>query len=441
MNSHINTDEFLSTWGNFSIIYLLIKLPPGSEAATYDVAEAYHTIPLHPSQWPAAIVRVSDSLFCIDICAAFGAAPSSGVYGHVTDGIGPLEKWVDNHIFFRIRKTHLACYNSLRTSWNHMFTTQGINQTGSRLWYGGISPITGQLEELSEDSSHALRDLSGNSPHSSHDFLFSSSMHDIDALSAELGILWALEKDQPFQPTMTYIGFLWDLDRRTVSLSPAKVDKYLTAIHKWRKCHTHTLQDVQELYGKLLHASSAIPQGHAYLTGLESMLSTGRNKPFLLHQAGEGMAQDLDWWSHSLQSGHVSHPILPPLPLTNLLAFSDASSGIGIGITIGNHWCAWRLIPGWKTCNGKRDIGWAEAIGFELLIYSLTSLFSARANILIHGDNTGVVKGWWKSHCHRNRAVNLVFRCIHDFLANLPFHLKVNTTYVASAANPANGPS
>jgi len=267
VNSRINTDEFPSTWGKFSIIYLLIaKLPPGSEAATRDVAEAYRTIPLHPSQWPAAVVRVSDSLFCT--CAAFGAAPSSGVYGHVADGgaeifrvhgIGPLEKWVDDHIFFRIHKTHLACYNSLRTSWNHTFATQGINQTGSRLWYGGISPITGQLEELSEDSSHALRDLSGNLPRSSHDFLFSSSMHDIDALSAELGILWALEKDQPFQPTMTYIGFLWDLDRRTVSLSPAKVDKYLTAIHKWRKRRTHTLQDVQELYGKLLHASSAIP--------------------------------------------------------------------------------------------------------------------------------------------------------------------------------------
>jgi len=35
INSYINTDRFPTTWGKFSIIYLLIsRLPPGSEVAT-----------------------------------------------------------------------------------------------------------------------------------------------------------------------------------------------------------------------------------------------------------------------------------------------------------------------------------------------------------------------------------------------------------------------
>jgi hypothetical protein len=42
INSYINAQDFLTTWGKFLIIYNLIaSLPPGSEAATRDVAEAY----------------------------------------------------------------------------------------------------------------------------------------------------------------------------------------------------------------------------------------------------------------------------------------------------------------------------------------------------------------------------------------------------------------
>jgi hypothetical protein len=112
INAHINTNDFPTTWGKFSVIYLLIsRLPLGSEAATRDMAEAYCTIPLHPSKWTATIIRASDDKFYIDTCTAFRATPSTGAYGHVTDagakifryqGIGPLDKWVDDHIFFRI---------------------------------------------------------------------------------------------------------------------------------------------------------------------------------------------------------------------------------------------------------------------------------------------------------------------------------------------------
>jgi hypothetical protein len=86
INSFIDASDFPTTWGKFSIIYLLIsRLPPGSEAATHDVAEAYRTISLHPSQWPAAVVCTSDSEFCVDTCTAFGATPSAGAYGHIAD--------------------------------------------------------------------------------------------------------------------------------------------------------------------------------------------------------------------------------------------------------------------------------------------------------------------------------------------------------------------
>lgn len=67
------------------IYQLILRLPPGSEAAMRDEAKAYCTVTLHHSQWPGDIVRISDNLFCVDTCMAFRATPSVGVYGHVAD--------------------------------------------------------------------------------------------------------------------------------------------------------------------------------------------------------------------------------------------------------------------------------------------------------------------------------------------------------------------
>ena len=51
INSYINSNNYPTTWGTFSLISLLVHhLPPGSELATRDVSEAYCGVPLHSSQ-------------------------------------------------------------------------------------------------------------------------------------------------------------------------------------------------------------------------------------------------------------------------------------------------------------------------------------------------------------------------------------------------------
>jgi hypothetical protein len=86
------------------------RLPPGSEGACRDISEAYRRIPLHSTQWPAAVVRTSPTTFDLDFSVSFRAKPGGGVFGSVADagadiyrskGIGPLGKWVDDHVFLR----------------------------------------------------------------------------------------------------------------------------------------------------------------------------------------------------------------------------------------------------------------------------------------------------------------------------------------------------
>jgi hypothetical protein len=198
INSQIDSDRFPSTWGTFSVICLLVsRLLPGSQAATRDVAEAYHTIPLHPSQWPGAVVRLAEDKFSIDTTTCFGISPSAGAYGCVADagaelfryhGVSLVSKWVDDHIFFRIRRQHLDEYNRLCRAWHASILLHPRHHDGSRLWFGGEILADQTLEEFDEDCATPCRDLSSQSPHSPEDQLYTYNFDDIDRISDQLGI-------------------------------------------------------------------------------------------------------------------------------------------------------------------------------------------------------------------------------------------------------------
>ena len=93
-----------------------------------DVAEAYHTIPVTPSQWPGLVIRLrGDDQSAINTCNNFGLTSAGGIYGQLADagvdimrgeGIGPVSKWVDDHIFFRIQRKYLAEYNKMWAQWH-----------------------------------------------------------------------------------------------------------------------------------------------------------------------------------------------------------------------------------------------------------------------------------------------------------------------------------
>lgn len=450
INSSINPDDFPSTWGTFYSTALLIsRLPPGSQIATRDVSEAYRTIPLHPSQWPGAVVRISDSEFCIDTCTCFGVSPSAGAYGHLADagldifrsqGIGPMSRWVDDHLFFRIRTEFLEQYNEQRRRWHADITERGQHHDGGRIWFGGHIFDDGTVEQFDEDCRFPILDLSNSSPRSAEDKLFSFNFDDINRSSADTRTPWEAQKDANFAYCNPYIGLMWDLERNLVYFSDEKKAKYSRAVREWQDRTTHVLLDVQKLHGKLLNVSLVHPRGHAYLTSLEVMLRVCHKHPFLPHQPVKGLAEDMLWWADVLQLTFLGCTIPKPLTLHNPAAFSDASSGVGIAIIIGDKWRAWKLYPGWATLDGQKDIGWAEAVGFELLVRYIVALDRPERHFRVYGDNQGVIDGW-KNGRSRNAAVNQVFRRIFEFLHGLPSSHSFHPTYVTSSANPADAPS
>ena len=374
INSHINSDEFPCTYGTFETVYLLMaRLPDGSQAAVRDVKEAYRTVPLHHSQWPGIVVRLQgEDVFAMDTCDCFGLSSGGGVYGRIGDvgamllrrrGIGPICKWVDDHIFIRIRREALAAYNEKRRQWaTEIESSGGRMQDGGRIWFRGRERPDGRPEEFDEDCQSSFI---AHPPTQVEDEAFTYGMADIDEISDALGIVWEHEKDISFRVEVTFAGFLWNLRTRTVTIPETKRNKYLEAIGEWERTKTHHLEQTQELHGKLLHVCHVVPHGRAYLANLEAFMGIFHNNPFMPRTPSKHIQEDLVWWKQLLESGNFIRPIREPQPITDLCAFSDASSEVGIGITIGDRWKAWRLLPGWKA--EGRDIGWAEAVGFLLL--------------------------------------------------------------------------
>ena len=259
-------------------------------------------------------------------------------------------------------------------------------------------------------------------------------MH-IDGITDWLGILWELSKDTPFLLAPTFIGFVWDLENKTVGLTLAKHTKYTDVVHEWLHTTAPNLEQVQKLYGCLCHATFVILEGAAYLTSLQLMLGIFGSNPFMPCRQPQGTISELHWWLRALSSK-------PPIPIpvhlhtTDYQAFSDASSSCGLAIIIGPKWRAWRLGRHWK--NNGRDIGWAESVAFEMLICALLTLDRSSSSLKVYCDNQGVINGWKKGRS-RNTPTNNTFRRIHALLASPPRW--VFPSYVSSADNPADGPS
>lgn len=450
VNSQINGEDFPTTWGTFITAALLIYyLPTGSQAGTRDVKEAYRTVPSLPSQWPASVVRVGD-LFYIDTALAFGEVPSSGIYGTIRNasldimryrGIGPISAWVDDHLFIRLLREHVPEYNKWRRACAERIKIRGEIRKGGRILYGGHIFEDGMMEEFDEDYSFPCAVTPRRQHSDPGDDGYAYGFGNIDAISDELGVPWEPAKDQHFASTTIYIGFLWDLEGKTVQLSTAKTAKYLKALDEWAETRTHARLQIESLYGKLLHTCLVVPAGRAYLTILESMLATSTTNPHLERHDDKRLAADLLWWRRRLENpSTLTREIPHPLTLTDAAAYSDASSGVGIAIIVGGRWRAWRLLPGWRTRNGKREIGWAEAVGFELLVRQICAHHTLARAYRVHGDNQGVIDGWGNGRS-RNREVNEVFKRLHALLESLTTPTSFFPTYIRSADNPADAPS
>ena len=170
VNHSICSDDFPTAWGTFDITAsLILSLPPGSLAATFDISTVHYFTPVRPDQQHHLCI-FWDGFVYVDQAVMFGLASSTSVFGSIADmllaiykaaGFTPILKWVDD--FFVIRLP---------------------NQT----W-----------------TEQEFMDLTG-----------------------YCGVLWSMKKMTPLAVIQRYIGFNWNLESHTVALPAEKLSKAIT---------------------------------------------------------------------------------------------------------------------------------------------------------------------------------------------------------------------
>jgi hypothetical protein len=189
-------------WGTFAdTSALVLSLPDGCLAATFNVSAAYRTTPVAPTQQNVLCVLWMGLLY-VDFALAFRLASSAGIFGWVVDmivaiyivlGFGPMLKWVDD--FFVIR-------------------------------------LPGQVW-------------------TEEDFL---------AFGNTLGVPWSRQKLRRFATKQRYIRYIWDLEAQSVALPQDKLYAVQGLLAAWAVPITcWSAKDAVRLHGKLVHLSLVFP--------------------------------------------------------------------------------------------------------------------------------------------------------------------------------------
>jgi hypothetical protein len=105
VNHGINLDNFPTAWGTFEATSaLILSLPHGCLAATFDISVAYCLTPIQPNQQQHLCV-LWKGLVYVDRAVMFGLSSSAGVFGSIADmliaiykeaGFTAILKWVDD---------------------------------------------------------------------------------------------------------------------------------------------------------------------------------------------------------------------------------------------------------------------------------------------------------------------------------------------------------
>lgn len=387
-----------------------------------DIVKFHRTVPVLPDHKPFLVVCDERGKFWVDMCDCFGLASASSCSGMISaavrdvlfaKGIFPVAKIEDDLAVFRTPLNPGADPIDFKYAYDRESVLESIQQLGTPF----------------------------HSPKKKGDPFF------IDIF--------------------IFIGLLWDMPLKRVSLPDVKRLKYLhrirTFLQKFGSKSTlpviHTadnpntshspptndlpsrsiqqkapLNEVEKLHGTLCYVTFVYTEGRSHLPAISNFMSSYRGREL---ESGKfpttALTRELLWWLDKLSDPSFYRQLRPRPPLLNLEIYADASTEWGIGFWIQGHWAAFQLTDTWKI--EGRDICWLETLAIELVIYFLEAMGFHDAYILIHSDNQGTIGAMLKERSP-NRWINLSVRRTFATLTSLLIEPKL--VYIASADNPAD---
>jgi hypothetical protein len=205
---------------------------------------------------------------------------------------------------------------------------------------------------------------------------------------APLKVPWHPEKgDRYFSSLTTFIGMLWDLENRRVSLPEQKHGKFLRRVSEFiskferGRCQ---LRDVERIHGSLCYISFIFRAGRSRLPSLSNFAASFKGDEFTRRFPPRSLITDLRWWKRELEATNFYCQLIPRGEPLDLGIYVDASTSWGIGIIMEGKWLALQHRPSWKV--PSHDIGWLKMVAAELIAYILEARGICDSTVIVHGN-------------------------------------------------------
>lgn len=379
VNSFVDKDDFSTTWDDFNVVASFLKnLKDDCLIGIFDWEGAYRQIPTHPSQWAYLAILGFEEEVYVDTRIAFGGVAGCGSFG------GPADGWKE------IMKSKFDLIRILRWVDDNLC----IKLESSRV-----------------------------------------SMLDLVKASEVLGVKTNSTKYSDFSHEQAFIGFIWNVQNKTVGLSAEKLLKRRSELDTFWSKLSWSKNELERLNGKLNHLTLILPQLKPYLTANFRWLASWKTPVRM--KAPEDVLDDMLFWRKTL-TNLTPKRLIPDTIEWNIGLVGDASTEYGIGVIIGRYWAQFSWLEGWQTPSDgpRRTIAWAETVAVRLGLIMAAKLHDVKGRTLsMLSDNT-TTNGVVHNQRSRDYWVNQEWKTIQSLLIELDCYVKPH--YVKSADNEAD---
>jgi hypothetical protein len=265
-------------------LFQIASSPPGTQACTLDIKKFHCTCPALPDHKPFLVVQGTDGSFYVDHCTPFGSASASSNAGMIgcaiTDimisrGIKPVKRYEDD-----------------------------------------FKPLHSPIKSISN-------------PDNSISFLYVYDKSEMLCRIDDLNVPWHSDTDKgdpEFVFITTFVGFLWDLPRKLVSLPDKKRSKYLHRVDVFIKCFSGgrcCLHEVEEIHGILCHHTFVHQEGCSRLPSHSNFMATFKGDRYSRQYPSDCMINDLKWWLEELAKPNLSRQLFPQSSPKDIHLFVD----------------------------------------------------------------------------------------------------------------------
>ncbi|KAE8217493.1 hypothetical protein CF319_g8429 [Tilletia indica] len=354
INAYIISDEFITAWdGAAATFSLLNSCPPTAQGATMDAMEAFRACRAKRSQLPGLVVMLDEDELYIDFFLGFGLASATGVWGTVGDCVKAI---LETKLRGRVRVL----------KWVDDFLFLRLDPT--------------------------------------------VTIADIVSITAELDFPWNHDKTVDFSPEPKYIGWLFNIAARKVTLPRDKAERYASQAVDFQQETRRSLKDTMQLLGCFQHVATVARDLRPYLSEISAFIAGWKQEnEFQTRFVPIEVRHEAAQWVRALSITPFVRSFAPPSSRFSETVWVDASTEWGIGVVIGQSWSAWQWQPGWD--RDGRGIGWAEAVALELGLLAVLDMGGQDSLVDFRSDNQGVLSSYKLGHS-RGRQINSVMKRI-----------------------------